>query len=416
MVFTEQWHYYALAGGALVLAIIMWAAFGRKQLAVGIDVGNSHIKIVEIERGKQIKLRRYAILPTPVGAVQNGLVQDPALLEQALKKIMDENNFYRRRVSTALTGQNLMIRTVELPSMPKAEIRDAVKWQFDQHFQLRSEDTVSDYQVIHGEPGQPLSVMLVAMQKEPVVTMLNILRAVGLNTTVVDIEPLAVLRVLQLACDMDKDGTVVVLDFGAGTTNMSIFRGGILRAARVMHFGGRNFTHDLMDEYGWSFEKAEQEKVRYGLRLDSPIADVMTPARDQLFTEISRTINFYFAENRGETLTKVFMLGGGSLIVGLKPQLENYFHDSVSAIGDTFDISLCNPLVEQKIILPTRKMPVDMPKAPIEKKEPSSELTPRTLMRMQKLAPEPVYDPISIGVTLSIALGLALGEVLKHAD
>jgi len=416
MLLEQQWLYLALAGGFLLAALVLWAMHNRRQITVGIDVGNSHIKIVELHNGKRPVLRRYAILPTPPGTVQNGMVQDAALLAQALQQILKENKFYRKQVATALTGQNLLIRTVELPAMPKHEIQEAVKWQFDQFFQMRPEDTVSDYQVIEGEPGKPLSVMLVAMQKEPVLTMVNALHAAGLKTTLVDIEPLAVLRALSLSCnEPSATGTVAVLDYGAGTTNVSVFKNGILRAARVMHFGGNNFTNLLMEHYGWSFEQAELMKVRHGLRLDSPIAEVMIPARDQLFAEISRTLNFYFAEHRDETLETVYMLGGGSLIAGLKPQLENYLNEFINAIAPSFAVLLCNPLENQRILLPSSPMPVALPKAPAEEPEDKSDFVPRSRARVQQQVQKNEADATAIGVTLSIALGLALGGGSRNA-
>lgn len=442
-----QAHYVFIGLTALLLlGIVIWHTRTRSARMLGIDIGNAQIKIVEVQRGVNPVLLRFAVVPTPPGAIKNGQVLDAALLQQTLRQILKEHRFSVRRVATALTGQNLLIRTVELPAMPHKEIGDVVKWQFSQYFQMSSEETVSDYQVISGGAGEPLSVMLVAMQKEPVLSMTRVLAAAGLKTQVVDIEPLAVLRAVkfgQLAATMQ--GTVAVFDFGAGTTNISIFKDGVLRVARVLHFGGRDFTRTLMERLEISFEEAEQTKRTHGLLADSPIAELITPLRDELFLELSRTISFYVTDNREEILHRVFLLGGGSLLRELRPQLQAYLKEYSTSLSDDFEIVMSNPLEHMTLKLPAGAMSVGPgvaeakpeptivsdPVPEIDFFDPDTEFVPRRLrhkvesnrrpkeqkkptVTVASTQPKPEVDTLSLGLILGVALGMAVGEVKQQ--
>ena len=72
-----------------------------------------------------------------------------------------------------------------------------------------------------------------------------------------------------------KNGCALV-DFGAGTTTLSIYKGGLLRYMSVIPFGGRTITKDIQ-ALGFVYDSAESYKIKYGkLGKDKnkPVSDV----------------------------------------------------------------------------------------------------------------------------------------------
>jgi len=61
----------------------------------------------------------------------------------------------------------------------------------------------------------------------------------------------------------DRQAGCALIDFGAGTTTLSIYKGGLLRYMTVIPFGGRTITKDVQ-ELGFVFDSAETYKIRYG--------------------------------------------------------------------------------------------------------------------------------------------------------
>lgn len=63
--------------------------------------------------------------------------------------------------------------------------------------------------------------------------------------------------------EADRQAGCVLVDFGAGTTTLSIYKDGLLRYMSVIPFGGRTITKDVQ-ELGFVFDSAETYKIRYG--------------------------------------------------------------------------------------------------------------------------------------------------------
>lgn len=63
--------------------------------------------------------------------------------------------------------------------------------------------------------------------------------------------------------EADREAGCALVDFGAATTTVSIYKGGLLRHMSVIPFGGRTVTKDIA-ALGFAFPSAETYKIRYG--------------------------------------------------------------------------------------------------------------------------------------------------------
>lgn len=317
---------------------------GRSVLAL--DVGTAQIKIVEMQRGKPPRLVRYQVSPTPRGAVEGGVVRRPDDLREALRAAWKAGRFRRRRAVTAITGQNLLFRQVEFPPMPGHEVRHAVRWQFERFFQLPYEEALVDHWVLPtAKTGDPVRLALVAVPKEPVLQFLDHVRAAAIFPDGLDMEALAVFRSVVLSMPSAATGTTAVLDLGAGATHLSIFYQGVLQAIRVLPVGGNHFTRAIMAGMRVDYHQAEAIKLRAGLDLeDRELSGYLLPVRDHMFSEVTRTLNFYLAEHRAQRLDYVALVGGGALLSGMLPQLGQFITEAVNRVGRDFRTELSNPL------------------------------------------------------------------------
>ncbi|MCK3685879.1 cell division protein FtsA [Maribellus sp. YY47] len=62
----------------------------------------------------------------------------------------------------------------------------------------------------------------------------------------------------------EKEMGVIVMDFGAGTTNIAVYQDSILRHTAVIPFGGQVVTNDIKEGCSIFLKKAELLKVKYG--------------------------------------------------------------------------------------------------------------------------------------------------------
>jgi len=136
--------------------------------------------------------------------------------------------------------------------------------------------------------------------------------------------------------DEDKNAGCALIDFGGGTTTVSIYKNGFLRFMSVIPFGGRTITKDIQ-ALGFADEAAESYKIRYGRigknKLKSASGQEDKPAVD--VKEINRVIQLRQDEiilnvinqikesgYEGQLDAGIVITGGASQLNGLSDYLS----------------------------------------------------------------------------------------------
>lgn len=120
------------------------------------------------------------------------------------------------------------------------------------------------------------------------------------------VRPIAIAN-LVLSVDDIKPGCMLV-DFGAETTTIAIFKGGAIRYVSTIPLGSRNITHDIATGMGVIEERAEQTKIRFG----NAISDT-----SKVITNEQLEIDNYVQSRAGEIAANIFAHIG---FAGMKPE------------------------------------------------------------------------------------------------
>ncbi len=102
----------------------------------------------------------------------------------------------------------------------------------------------------------------------------NILRCVekvGLEVADMTLEPIA--SAAAVLSDEEKEAGVALVDIGGGTTDITIFKDGIIRHTAVIPFGGNVITKDIQEGCTVMHDQAEKLKVKFGSALADEIVD-----------------------------------------------------------------------------------------------------------------------------------------------
>jgi cell division protein FtsA len=98
----------------------------------------------------------------------------------------------------------------------------------------------------------------------------NIIRCVskaGLSSADLILEPLASSE--AVLTDEEKEAGVTLIDIGGGTTDIAIFKDGIIRHTAVIPFGGNVITEDIKEGCSIIRSQAELLKIKFGSALAS---------------------------------------------------------------------------------------------------------------------------------------------------
>ncbi len=93
----------------------------------------------------------------------------------------------------------------------------------------------------------------------------------GLKVNNLTLEPIA--SACAVLSDEEKEAGVALVDIGGGTTDITIFRDGIIRHTAVIPFGGNVITNDIKEGCSVMGHHAEKLKIKYGSALTEEVFD-----------------------------------------------------------------------------------------------------------------------------------------------
>ena len=102
----------------------------------------------------------------------------------------------------------------------------------------------------------------------------NILRCIqkaGLDIADVTLEPIA--SSSAVLSDEEKEAGISLVDIGGGTTDITIFKDGIIRHTAVIPFGGNIITEDIKEGCTVLTDQAEKLKTKFGSALSEELID-----------------------------------------------------------------------------------------------------------------------------------------------
>ena len=109
---------------------------------IGLDIGSHSIKVVGLEMtSKGPFLAHAGIKEIPYGEQR----EDPAFVSEAIKALFREIGLKPGKVNLTVSDPSIHIRRITLPSMPKSELREAVRWEMKSHLPFPVESAQIDY-------------------------------------------------------------------------------------------------------------------------------------------------------------------------------------------------------------------------------------------------------------------------------
>jgi type IV pilus assembly protein PilM len=303
---------------------------------VGLDIGTHAVRAAEVSFGRGMPtLQRFGQVALPFGAVVGGEVVDAAAVSSALRRLWKEAGLSSKKVVVGVANQRVVARTAELPAMPDAELRSALKYQVQELIPIPVDDAVLDHQVIErvtGDDGrETLRLLVVAAHKDMLRSLLAALEGAGLAAKRIDYIPFALVRALHVdGFDLgDEEGRPIaeaIVDVGAGVTNVVVHEHGAPRFVRTSNTGGNALVDTLTAELGIDLETAEALTRRADPHSSNPTearaGELAAGSASSLLTEVRGSLDFHLAQPGAAPLSRIVLTGGGSRAPGLGTRLE----------------------------------------------------------------------------------------------
>src|SRR5438128_8371439 len=300
----------------------------KSRQLVGLDIGSSSIKAVELKSTKAgYELVSFGMEALAPDTVVDGAIMDAPQVANAISKIFDAERIKTKNVATSVSGHSVIVKRVPLPMMSEEELYDRIPAEASQHIPFDIADVNLSYQLLESMDSQ-MDVLLVAAKKDKILNHTNVLAQAGKTPVVVDIDAFALQNCFEVNYDPDPGQTVALLNVGASIMNINIVRGGVPLFTRDVSVGGNQFTDTLQKELDLSFEDAEKLKQGHEVANVSPDAKAphLRSVSEILLLEVQKTFDFFRQTTSTENIQHIYVAGGTAKLEGLADLLKADFN------------------------------------------------------------------------------------------
>jgi type IV pilus assembly protein PilM len=301
-----------------------------KTSMVGVDIGSSSVKAVELQgKGNDLQLLNLGFETLQADSVVDGQIMELNAVSNAISSIFNEHKIKTTKVAAGVNGHSVIVKNIVLPQMTEEELQESFAWHAEEHIPFDISDVNLDYHVMN-RSNDAIHVLLAACKRDKVANLKQAIQLAGKQPSVVDVDAFALQNCYELNYDPQPGHVVALLNIGASTTNINILNGVRSVFTRDATFGGNQYTSLLQKEMGLTFDQAEA--VKRGMPLPEgieqrDIAPILDTVSDILALEIQKTMDFYRAtvEEGESAVEKILVSGGGSKLKGLVDFLSRRF-------------------------------------------------------------------------------------------
>ncbi|HEY4627928.1 MAG TPA: cell division protein FtsA [Flavobacterium sp.] len=352
----------------------------KENIAVGLDIGTTKIVAMIGKKNEYGKLEILGIGKSKSLGVARGVVnnitQTIQSIQQAIQEAENNSGYKIKDVVVGIAGQHirsiqhtdyisrnnpeevigendiqLLIDQVnKLAMLPGEEIIHVLPQEFKIDGQSEIKEPIGMYggrleSSFHVVVGQASSIRNVG----------RCIQSSGIELSGLTLEPLA--SADAVLSQEEKEAGVALIDIGGGTTDLAIFKDGIIRHTAVIPFGGNVITDDIKEGCSIIEKQAELLKVKFGSawpgeNKDNEIVSIpglrgrepkeislknlskIIHARvveiiDQVFTEVKA---YGHEDPRKKLIAGIVLTGGGAQLKHIK-QLVEYITGMDTRIG-----------------------------------------------------------------------------------
>mgnify|MGYP006426131423 FL=1 len=126
------------------------ALFSSSNSYLGIDIGTSSIKMVELENYKgQAKLKTYGYADIATNILKGNVEKNNELVADYINQIFRKSHSQTRQVVAALPTFSVFNFIINLPQMPKKDLSSAIKWEAKKFIPVPIEEMILDWKILN---------------------------------------------------------------------------------------------------------------------------------------------------------------------------------------------------------------------------------------------------------------------------
>jgi len=295
---------------------------------IGIDIGNYAVKIICFTEVKKVlKLKDWGYIPLSIKP-DTPPEEKKAIISQEIQTYLKKKNIQAKQAAASISGNSVIVRYVKLPKLSKKELNLTISVEAEPFIPFDIKDVNLTYSILNdsAEDGDPkIDTVLVAAKRDAVQDKIDIVSGAGLDPLIIDVDSFALEALYSRIAPQEDKSSVLLLNMGQKVTNLSIVSQGVTRVVRDIFIAGATFDKAIAKVLKTDAAAADTVKKsrcvmvsdedkeaaieafdRDGIAVSKAAAGVL---RD-LYTEVSRSIDFYLSQGVDHSISRIMLSGG----------------------------------------------------------------------------------------------------------
>src|SRR5262245_38830880 len=184
---------------------------------VGLDIGSSSVKAVQVRQGKRgTELLAFGMEPLMPQTIVDGTIMDQGAVVEAIRTLWNRLRLRQKEVAIAIAGHSVIIKKINMPTMNANALSQQIPYEAEPHLPFAKDAVDIEYQVVNPQnaAGQ-MEIILVAAKKEVVHDYVGVVREAGLAPQVVDVAAFSAQNAYEHNYDLERGETAVLINIGA---------------------------------------------------------------------------------------------------------------------------------------------------------------------------------------------------------
>ncbi|PLX27368.1 hypothetical protein C0583_03580 [Candidatus Parcubacteria bacterium] len=319
---------------------------------IGIDIGSTSIKIVELKKEKnQLRLANYGF-SEHIEAIKLENLEKVDPVVKIIKDIIKKTGIQCEDAYSSLPTFSVFTSIINLSNVSEKDLESAIHWEAKKVIPLPLEQMILDWKKVENAPDSPPGnhrVLLTGAPKILVGKYIDVFKATELRLRSIETETFSLIRSLLGG---DKTTTMIV-EIGASTTDVSIVDKGIPMLNRSVDIGGDTITNAIRTRLNVTMEQAEQFKFDMGISDDETAGNTAPKIVNDTFAPIINEIKYAMElySNKYNSKTEKIILSGGSALLPNLPEYLSRVLDKKVVIGNPWSHVSCQedlkPLLDE---------------------------------------------------------------------
>lgn len=276
------------------------------QPLLGLDIGSSEIKLLQIDNQTHRIVEYFATVPVPTGLIEKDVIKKPSELADLLRAALRKHGIYTKSVALAVPRSAVIIKNTTVDARLGAKEIESRAWvEAGQQFPDLIGEINLDYTILGPSAGDPskLDMVLVACRKEQIKPYLDFIKEAGLQAKLVDVNCYAFERALRLESIAPQE-TVALLNIDYSITSLVVVRNKMQLFAHDYSFDGKNL------------------KTMLSAEIENQTQNIEKVLKDQFSTHLRHVIHFFYSSLHNVPIQRIYLSGDLATLPILQPYIQ----------------------------------------------------------------------------------------------